>query len=430
MLLAWSALGLGVARVPGVRLAGEPPPATPAGLRKRAELWRQQSLTLHVGYHVFQPARAELGYTLQVEDAQRELRRLGRSPNPLVSLHQLLSGWFGAGLDVAWRPRVLRPEALDRYLERVRGQVERLPLAGSYAPDGTEIAGLPGEAFDTVVARRAIEGALLRGDSELTIATIVTPALGEHRRFADPARAASTLLSSQETFYRPQSGRAQNIELAARLLDGAVLQPGAALSFNASVGKRELARGFAPALELVNGELAQGVGGGVCQVAGTLHAAAFYAGLKVEEYHAHSRLSRLAYLPPGLDAMVAWPESARALEDTKDMRIRNPYPFPVRVAITVQHAGRQNSVRVQLFGAAAPFPVKFRFQELQRTAAPVEYRDDPTLPAGEQRVQQAGLDGLSIARHRTIFTPLGATEELTRVAYPPTPRIVLVGRRR
>ncbi|HET6335155.1 MAG TPA: VanW family protein, partial [Polyangiales bacterium] len=211
------------------------------------------------------------------------------------------------------------------------------------------------------------------------------------------------------------------------LLDGAVMLPGATLSFNAVVGKREPARGFAPALELLNGELTQGVGGGVCQVAGTLHAAAFFAGLTVEEYHAHSRMNRLAYLPPGLDAMVAWPDNVRELRDTKDMRLSNPYPFPIVVKSQSVHSGSQNVLRVQLYGATSPYRVEFQFKELAREPAPEVQRPAPMLPVGEVRLLQPPLDGLVIRRRRTIYTPLRRIDEETRIAYPPNPRIVSVG---
>jgi vancomycin resistance protein YoaR len=167
----------------------------------------------------------------------------------------------------------------------------------------------------------------------------------------------------------------------------------------------------------------------VCQVAGTLHAAAFYAGLTVEEYHAHSRLNRFAYLQPGLDAMVAWPEQVRELRDTKDLRLRNPYPFPVLIRTGVIAAGQQKSLRVQLFGSAPPFRVEFQFAVLERVPEGEIRRADDALGVGVTEVQQEGMEGLVIARRRTIYTPGGAVFEERRVAYPSTPRILRVGTR-
>jgi hypothetical protein len=69
--------------------------------------------------------------------------------------------------------------------------------------------------------------------------------------------------------------------------------------------------------------------------------------------------------------------------------------------------------------------VDFQFRLLERVPMSELRRADPSVPAGSERVQQEGLDGLVIARRRTIYTPLGRIEEETRVAYPPTPRILL-----
>jgi len=428
--LAWVAIMLGVWRTPGIRIEGALLPSNTrmtVTLRRHALLWAERSLTLRIGYHVFQPTREELGWGLQAEDAESALQNLGRSPNPLVTLRAVWTGLFGAGHDLPWRPRVLEAGALDRYLQRIRVRVERLPIPGSYGPTGTPIEGLAGEAFDIGFAHRAVERALIRGDTTLVIGTIVTPPPRQYRRFERPLEQANIVMTTQETVYRPGTGRAINIERASHLLDGAVMLPGATLSFNAVVGKREPARGFAPALELLNGELTQGVGGGVCQVAGTLHAAAFFAGLTVEEYHAHSRMNRLAYLPPGLDAMVAWPDNVRELRDTKDMRLSNPYPFPIVVKSQSVHSGSQNVLRVQLYGATSPYRVEFQFKELAREPAPEVQRPAPMLPVGEVRLLQPPLDGLVIRRRRTIYTPLRRIDEETRIAYPPNPRIVSVG---
>jgi vancomycin resistance protein YoaR len=135
----------------------------------------------------------------------------------------------------------------------------------------------------------------------------------------------------------------------------------------------------------------------------------------VLEYHAHSRLFRFNYLPPGLDAMVAWPD--------KDMRVRNPYPFPVSITA----AAESGVLRVQLYGTARPFRVDYGFHVRERVTAQEIRRPDPVLARGDVRVQQEAFDGLLIARRRTVYTPLRRMEEETLISYPPVPRIVRFG---
>ncbi|MBX3246833.1 MAG: VanW family protein [Myxococcales bacterium] len=132
------------------------------------------------------------------------------------------------------------------------------------------------------------------------------------------------VVASASTRFRTRGrhrDRAVNVELAAKLLDGATLAPHEVLSFNERVGERSAARGFRLAPELANGELRRGLGGGVCQVSSTLHVAALRAGLEIVEHRTHSVPA--PYVDPGLDATVSWGRI--------DYRVRNPHDFPVRV---------------------------------------------------------------------------------------------------
>src|SRR5688500_397725 len=99
-----------------------------------------------------------------------------------------------------------------------------------------------------------------------------------------------------------QSTRAQNIETAAARLDGVVLLPHELFSFNASVGPRTVANGFSRGWEIFKGEMIEGIGGGTCQVASTVHATAFLGGLDVIARLPHSGPS--AYITIGLDDTV------------------------------------------------------------------------------------------------------------------------------
>ena len=61
---------------------------------------------------------------------------------------------------------------------------------------------------------------------------------------------------------------------------------------------RPRAAGYGPAPSYLEGELVETVGGGVCQTAGTLYAAALYAGLEICSRSAHTYA--VSYLPlPG-----------------------------------------------------------------------------------------------------------------------------------
>ena len=82
----------------------------------------------------------------------------------------------------------------------------------------------------------------------------------------------SSLGSQFITYFDPgNAARAGNIALAAKLVDGTVIDPGHTFSLNAAMGPRTVNRGFdyAPVIA-ADGVLRQGVGGGICQYATTL----------------------------------------------------------------------------------------------------------------------------------------------------------------
>jgi vancomycin resistance protein YoaR len=116
----------------------------------------------------------------------------------------------------------------------------------------------------------------------------------------------ASLGSQYVTYFDPRNTtRADNIALAAKLVDGTVVRPGQTFSLNAAIGPRTTNRGFdyAPVIAADN-VLRQGVGGGICQYATTLFNAVFFAGLPVVERNAHSLY--ISHYPIGRDATVSW----------------------------------------------------------------------------------------------------------------------------
>ncbi|MDR1905620.1 MAG: VanW family protein [Clostridiales bacterium] len=115
--------------------------------------------------------------------------------------------------------------------------------------------------------------------------------------------------------------RKSNIKLAASKLSGAVINPNDVFSFNETVGKRTAERGFLSAPIIFDGQLVEGVGGGVCQVSTTLYNAALYANLEIVHVKRHS--SMVGYVPPSFDAMVS---------ELNDLKFKNNTGYPLYLA--------------------------------------------------------------------------------------------------
>ena len=185
------------------------------------------------------------------------------------------------------------------------------------------------------------------------------------------------------------------------------------------------------------GELIDGLAGGMCQIASTLHAAAFFAGLDIVSSTPHSRPS--AYIPMGLDSTVVYPST--------DLKLRNPYDFPV----VMHYPVNQGAVKVELLGKERPYRGRLRARDQDGDA--VRHRDARrsggavgaalhvqegypgyTLDSAALHLRQgssAALGGAGAARRRArrsrAMKPV--KKEQWSLHYPATTQFVAVGHR-
>ena len=172
------------------------------------------------------------------------------------------------------------------------------------------------------------------------------------------------------TVFDPIDGRVKNIKLAASQIDGYTIQPGAVFSFNDVVGIRTTKRGYVTAPVLLQGRRTDDLGGGVCQVSSTLHAAAVEAGLVIVERLPHSLVPK--YIDPGYDATVAFPASCEIKDGPcrkLDLKIKNPFDHPVTIkAIVTDQVSVQGEpelkshLNILLLGADPHFKVEIKRQ--------------------------------------------------------------------
>jgi vancomycin resistance protein YoaR len=227
----------------------------------------------------------------------------------------------------------------------------------------------------------------------------------------------SDVLGSWETRYSlsaTDSDRTYNLKVGASKLDGHVIKPGEVFSFNRVSGDRTEREGYRVAPVIQAGELIDGLAGGMCQIASTLHAASWFAGLDIVDSSPHSRPS--AYITMGLDSTVVYP--------AVDLKVRNAFDFPV----VVHYKVGQGLVRVELLGKQRPYKVAFDREIVEEKPFAEEVREDPTMPAGQRVVDQDGFPGFQVRRRRTLYKDGVVVGSKTQaIKYPPTKQFVRVG---
>ncbi|MBI3200756.1 MAG: VanW family protein [Myxococcales bacterium] len=374
---------------PGVRLLGEPlalGDEAPKHALDRVRRFAAGKLTLDVG----EGQKRELQFgRLGAEIDKVRLSQLVRDCRDPTS--PLRMARRGSREDVTLPvPIVLDTSAAVAVLLRLKDELDRLPVdARLDLEKRTLVPEVSGRLLDVDATLAALRSATAAGETQATAVFEARP----------PRRAAAQLgdvkfdavLGWFETKYNrgdKYQARTFNLRLAASKLDGTVLLPGEVFDFNEVVGSRDEANGYKVAPVIAEGELVDGIGGGTCQISGTLHGAAFFAGLDVVERYPHTRPS--SYIKMGLDATVVYP--------TINFRVKNGFDFPVVLHQTVKNG----VVRAEVLG-----PRRVRTVTLIRridSAIPYEEveRDDPNLPEGVRVLSQRGVAGFKLHRYRIV----------------------------
>ncbi|HEV2921994.1 MAG TPA: VanW family protein, partial [Actinomycetota bacterium] len=191
------------------------------------------------------------------------------------------------------------------------------------------------------------------------------------------------------TFNAGDAPRVHNISLIAAAVHGSLVRPGQVFSMNAATGQRTAAKGYRTAHVIQNGEIVDGLGGGVCQAGTTMFNAAFFAGLPVIERRNHSL--HISHYPMGRDATLDWPST--------DLKFRNDSPYGIYITsratpstLTFTFWSTSRGYKVTASTSAAS---NFR-------APPTRYKDDPALPKGKEVVEEPGSSGFDVTVSRTV----------------------------
>lgn len=225
------------------------------------------------------------------------------------------------------------------------------------------------------------------------------------------------LLASYTTRFDPtQSARTENLRIAAKALDMAIIKPDDTLSFNQIVGERTVEGGYKDAYIIVNGQFVPGLAGGICQVSSTLYNTGLLANLAVTQRSNHDLA--ISYVPLGQDATVAYPDL--------DLKFKNNSGGYLLIRTRTTY----NTVTIELYGKVRPGQVVFIENTIESIIPAVVQRlVDETMGHGESVLKQQGQPGYVVNSVRTVKVNglTVSSEPLEQSRYLPLPRIFAVG---
>lgn len=184
--------------------------------------------------------------------------------------------------------------------------------------------------------------------------------------------------------------RSNNLNLAASKINGTILSPGEEFSYNKIVGERTIEAGYKEAKIYSNGEVVDGIGGGICQISSTLYNSVVFANLEVTKRYNHQFVT--SYVSPGRDATVVY--------GAKDFKFINNRTYPIKIEITVN----SGIAKVDIYGIKeeTEYDISFDIETISNIPYDTKYKTDSSLPAGTEQVKQIGANGIIVNAYKII----------------------------
>lgn len=220
-----------------------------------------------------------------------------------------------------------------------------------------------GRQLDAETTREQLYTLMLHGSGDTALKVdSIEPAISSN----ELSGGLQVIAQCQTNTSTSTSKRLTNVKRALDYFNALTVYDGERISFNDIVGSRTTARGFVEAPEYSEGEVRDGVGGGVCQASTTLYGALLLSGIDIVERNPHSMT--VGYTQPSFDAAVT--------NTSKDLVFENNSGSPIYIYTEVT----KENATVTIYGARPDYRVALESVILVESIEPtaMRYEEDPT----------------------------------------------------
>ena len=211
--------------------------------------------------------------------------------------------------------------------------------------------------------------------------------------------------------------RSNNLELAAKAINGTVLMPGETFSYNQTVGERTISAGYKAAAAYAGGKVIQDVGGGICQISSTLYNAVLLANLEITDRSNHC--FETSYVPAGRDATVNW--------GTVDFQFKNNRKYPIKIETTA--GGGIATAKIHGLKEENEYEVVIQSKVTSYISRTTRYKNDSTMDEGKEVIEDNGFDGCNSETYKILKLNGEVVSQalISRDSYDPMDRIIIRG---
>lgn len=226
------------------------------------------------------------------------------------------------------------------------------------------------------------------------------------------------LLATYSTNYDGSNvSRTTNLRIACQKINDKVILPGETFSYNKTLGERTYAAGYKDAKVYENGQVVDGIGGGICQISSTLYNSVLMSNMEIVERRNHQFVT--SYTPPGRDATVVYGQT--------DFRFKNPRTYAVKIKASISNG----VATVAIYGIKEENEYKVSFSTKTISSIPytIKYVEDNSLAIGTEKVTQKGANGIITETYiiKSLNGKVVSTKLLSKDTYNAMQKIILKG---
>ena len=304
-----------------------------------------------------------------------------------------------------------KPEEID--IDKIHEEVYKEVQDAYYTKDPFTIhPEVEGVDFNVEEAKEQLKEDKEQYEIQLTITKpkVTTAQIG--------SEAFPDLLATYSTRYDGgDRDRTTNLRIACQKINEKVVLPGETFSYNQTLGVRSTATGYKNAKVYENGEVVDGIGGGICQISSTLYNSVLMANLDIVERKNHQFVT--SYTPAGRDATVVY--------GMTDFKFKNTRKY----AIKIKAIASNGVATVSIYGIKEEneYTVSFSTRTVSTIPFTVKYVDDNTLAVGTEKVKQKGANGIITETYitKSLNGKVVSTKLLSKDTYNAMQRIILRG---
>lgn len=405
--------------IEGVEVSGLTKEEAVARMTEYVEAYKEQVIQIEYDSKIEQLPLSEIEFGADIEGAVGEAYLIGRVGN-VVQRYKVIK-------DLEQNPKEVNLR-FHYSEEKIRSFLESIKNNFSIEPKNAiiqrinqefiiekEVAGIQLDIENTMMTLLDI---ISQGEEELLIQAQVqevvpTVTTEYYEVIKEPLGLFYTTFNGADTL------RTENLRVGASKINGTILHPNEMMSVHDTLSPITAANGYKEAPIIVNGEIEDGMGGGICQIATTLYNAVLLSELEVLERRNHS--IPVSYIEKGKDAAL--------FGDILDLKFKNNTEYPIYIESYVdgnklymniygydqREANRRLEFESVVLGSVNPPPAKLVY--------------DNTMAKGQRKVQQKEIPGYKVKLYKNIYINDVFVEKVlvNYSEYRATPAIIKVG---